>query len=438
MENVDIKYAADIAPVALLSAETNAVENESVQTFPIDCFPPMLRAFVENVSDVYGVPVELPAVSVIAAIASMFRKRIYSQDRHLNYPQIWVMFVARSGVGKTKPLRTAFEPVEAADSRSWEKYIREKEDYDAKVAATKKSSKKEERLTPPIRKHRLITDITPEALIQKIYENGGITVFRDELAGWFKDIGRYNKSGELQSYLSMFDNTPIQLARKTDGDTFIADPYLSIVGTIQPEVLKSVLKQEQMEYNGMAQRFLFVFPDNQKRTYMSDAELDKELSANYAQFIEYIDNIGCDNPVRIEYTPEAWDLIREFDREITNSTNASTNDYMSSMYSKMEVHLFRLMLILWYMERYEQGDIDNVYIDAPLIEKGIRLCRYFISCGEKVFDLIQKQEPQSNISNEHLLHLLSKRYAIKSQSKLADVLGVSQQAVSKALSKTKH
>ena len=438
MENVDIKYAADIAPVALLSAETNAVENESVQTFPIDCFPPMLRAFVENVSDVYGVPVELPAVSVIAAIASMFRKRIYSQDRHLNYPQIWVMFVARSGVGKTKPLRTAFEPVEAADSRSWEKYIREKEDYDAKVAATKKSSKKEERLTPPIRKHRLITDITPEALIQKIYENGGITVFRDELAGWFKDIGRYNKSGEVQSYLSMFDNTPIQLARKTDGDTFIADPYLSIVGTIQPEVLKSVLKQEQMEYNGMAQRFLFVFPDNQKRTYMSDAELDKELSANYAQFIEYIDNIGCDNPVRIEYTPEAWDLIREFDREITNSTNASTSDYMSSMYSKMEVHLFRLMLIIWYMIRYEQGEINNRDVDAPLMEKGIKLCRYFLCCGEKVFDLIQKQEPESNISNKQLLQLLSKRYVIQSQAKLADALGVTQQAISKIFSKTKQ
>lgn len=433
MENVD-KNAA-IVSMGVSSAENS----ESGYSFPIDCFPSKLQEYIKNVADVYGVPIEFPAISVMAAIASMFRKRIYSEERHKNYPQIWVMFVARSGVGKTKPLHVAFEPVVTADSLNWEEYSREKDDYKLKISTMKKSSKKkEEHITPPIYKHRLISDVTPEALVKNIYENGGITVYRDELAGWFKDIGRYNKSGEVQTYISMFDNTPIQLARKTDGNTFIANPYLSIVGTIQPEILKSVLKQEQMEENGMAQRFLFVFPDDQKRAYMSDSQLNEELRTYYAQFIKNIDDIGNEMPVKIEYTPEAWDLIREFDKEITDRTNASTSAYLASMYSKMEVHLFRLMLIIWYMIRYEQGEINNRDVDAPLMEKGIKLCRYFLCCGEKVFDLIQKQEPESNISNKQLLQLLSKRYVIQSQAKLADALGVTQQAISKMFSKTKQ
>lgn len=386
-------------------------------------------------AEVYGVPVEIPAVSVLAAIASMSRKCIYSEDCHLNYSQLWIMIVARSGVGKTKPLHIAFQPVLEADKHNWDIYCREKNEYDRKIAAAKQKDK--ERLVPPVYRHRLVSDTTPEALFKKVYENDGITIFRDELAGWFKDFGRYAKSGEVQNYLSMFDNTPIQLSRKTDGHTFIANPYLSIVGTIQPEVLKSVLKQEQMEFNGMAQRFLFAFPDNQNRAYLSSEKIDGELNAYYMRLIESINDLGDGKPVKVTYTDGAWDAIRNFDKEITDRTNASPNDYLSAMYSKMEVHLFRLILVLWYVERYETQNLSNNFIDAPLTDKGIRLCKYFLSCGEKVFDLMQENETRPAITNERLLRMLAERYRIKSQSKLADALGISQQAISKAFSKSR-
>lgn len=84
----------------------------------------------------------------------------------------------------------------------------------------------------------LNNDATPEALLSTIGESNGITIYRDELVGWFNDFGRYAKSGEVENYLSIYNNTSVRVNRKGENITIINDPFLSVIGTTQPNTLK--------------------------------------------------------------------------------------------------------------------------------------------------------------------------------------------------------
>ena len=88
----------------------------------------------------------------------------------------------------------------------------------------------------------LNNDATPEALLSTIGESNGITIYRDELVGWFNDFGRYARSGEVENYLSIYNNTSIRVNRKGENITIINDPFLSVIGTTQPNTLKRFLK----------------------------------------------------------------------------------------------------------------------------------------------------------------------------------------------------
>ncbi|HJE39080.1 MAG TPA: DUF3987 domain-containing protein [Candidatus Amulumruptor caecigallinarius] len=46
---------------------------------------------------------------------------------------------------------------------------------------------------------------------------------RDELSGWLADIGRYGKSGEIQTYLSYWNGKGATIDRKGEVGTTEAD-----------------------------------------------------------------------------------------------------------------------------------------------------------------------------------------------------------------------
>lgn len=417
--------------------KSNIVESpDGVPSFPIDGFPMATRMFIQEIARVYGVPVDFPAVSVLAAVAAALRKQIYTDQRYKNYPQLWIMIVASSGIGKSEPLKLAFAPLEESDRSAAKQYESEYSAFEARLLAA--GSRKEQaplQRERPVYKQCLITDTTPEALYRAIAINDGITLYRDELAGWFRDFGRYNKSGEVQNYLSIFNNRQIQLARKGDGNRLIVDPYLSIVGTIQPDVLRSTLKQDQMLDNGMAQRFLFAFPDHVKRSYTTTHTLNPELTESYARMIHAAESFSKMETPEIRFDSEAMKLIETFDHEITDRTNATTDDYLQGLYSKMNIHLQRLLLVLWFIhegERYFPLDGEPT-IEGRIVRQAVEMCRYFIATGEKVYDMVRQYTPLKNIGNEMLIREVASRYRIKNQTELAKVLGITQQAVSKML-----
>ncbi len=89
---------------------------------------------------------------------------------------------------------------------------------------------------------------------------------------WFKNFNRYNKGSEEQFWLSVWSGKAIRINRKTTEPTFIAKPFISVIGTIQPAVLNELA--DKRTENGFLDRLLFVAPENLKKEYWSETELN--------------------------------------------------------------------------------------------------------------------------------------------------------------------
>lgn len=413
---------------------SDGYNEDGTPLFPIEGFPKELKDFIQQIAEVYGVPIDFPAMSIICAVAAAIRKRIFSRDKYTNFPQLWCMIVAPSGVGKSEPLKIAFAPIEERDKLLSDIYERDMRDYLARVnSETNKKAKAEVAAqNAPQYKQFLVMDTTPEALFLAIKRNDGVTIARDELAGWFCDFNRYSKSGEIQNYLSIFNNSQFQIARKGDGNMLVYKPYLSVVGTIQPKALTDALKEGFKSGNGIWQRFIYVYPSKVKRIDPNNKEVSPALINYYYTFIKNAFEIGKNEPIEIKYTPEAKQIVLEYNRELTALTNSTDDDDLRSLYSKMSIHLCRILLVLWYVH-YGCKSSERRKIDEIVARQGVAMCRYFVATGEKVYDLMRGKPTKSDMSVKDLILALNAKHPIVNQSKFAECIGLSQPLISKIL-----
>jgi len=227
-------------------------------TLPTENAPKFLKDFGGDIADVHGVPIEFAIVSLISGFASaVSNKAILKTDKYTNYAQFWFVIVAPSGTGKSEPLSVAYKPIEKYEGAEIERYREGMKEWKKQCFYASKNG--EPKPDAPIQKRITCADYTPEALFELLSNNPAITIHRDELVGYFNDIGRYNKSGELAHYMSCFNNKQFSIDRKSnDVPIFVSEPILSIIGTIQPEVMQKVAGSNSMRENGYLQRCLYI------------------------------------------------------------------------------------------------------------------------------------------------------------------------------------
>ena len=391
-------------------------------SFPVDSMPKFLKEFSKDIADVYGVPIEFCVVSLISGFASAIgSKARLKTEKYINYSQFWFVIVAPSGTGKSEPLAVAYKPIHEHEKAE---FIRYKEDMKNWQTAKSNGDPLPEK---PKQKRITCSDTTPEALFELLSENPALTIYRDELVGYFQDIGRYNRSGEVAHYLSCFDNRQFSIDRKSsDMPIFISKPILSMVGTVQPEVIQKIANGNSMRENGYLQRCLFVYPDEVSSPPYSKKELKQDLVNNYEKAITYLLNFP--ETVEYELSQEAGDMYVSFYNEMTSATNGIPDDYMKALYSKMKIHALRLALVLAVIDTVENDGTNEV--SGEVMRYAVELCRYFVETGRKMY----APPPPPNLTSGDLYRALHQTYGIKNQTKFAESLGVSQQTVSKALS----
>ena len=254
-----------------------------------------------------------------------------------------------------------------------------------------------------------------------------ITLFRDELSGWFSDFGRYNKNGEVGHYLSMFNNSDLKINRKTQEPILIHKPFISVVGSIQPEVVSAILKNQSLIENGFASRFLFAYPKDIKKPYYSDKQVSQEVISRYDELIEHLKRLPLiEKPV--ELSIEAKRLYVDFVNSLTDKSNKSTHNYIKAIYAKMDIHLLRIVLILHIVEGvYDDVQWMTFKIQGNTMQYAINIVEYFISTSLMLYD-------QNNISNFNIsdaIRLIEKEKGIANKQAFADSIGVTRQYISK-------
>lgn len=413
--------------INLLSSDIKSISKQTEEKenyFPMEGMPQILADLINDNVAVYGSPLEYFASTLLVACGSVVRKRAVLDDgKYKNYPQLWIMYIGSSGIGKDAPLKIAFKPIQDYDEISYQTYLKDIAEWKVIDAACKKA--KDSSPERPTIKMILIDDATPESFYPCLQNNGGLTLHRDELSGWFADFGRYSKSGEVARYLSLFTNGTFSISRVGREHIKISDPFYSIIGGIQPEVLAAALKENQMRENGFAQRFLFAFPDNAMQPKYSEAIPNPLYPLYYKRLIEYLHNTDFGT---LTLSTEAKSYYVKFVDEMVNERNSITIEYRQALYSRFRMHVLRIALTLELVSSYPNGLNETKTVSLESMKYAIDICRYFIKCGLKVEKLGNANNEKPQDMKELAKLLLAKGVV---QLEVARLTGLSQSTVSR-------
>lgn len=257
---------------------------------------------------------------------------------------------------------------------------------------SKKEKQEASEIVEPILAKSILTNFTPEVLYKRLSENlRGCTVVSDEMTTFFDGMNNYSKGDQIGVYLSMWSNQSTTIDRIGNPiPLFIKNPYLSIIGGLQPRMLGGAFPIQKLN-NGFYQRFLFAFPESISKQPINDNEFDNAIFDRYRSYInDYYSNVSVqkidgnlDSKI-LNWSAEAKEFFYQWQRENCEKVNEYQNNVKGEIISKFDNHFIRLSLILQIMEDPQS---DEIQINA--VQGAKELCNYFMNCSFKVLSLIQ-------------------------------------------------
>jgi hypothetical protein len=385
-----------------LSAD-NQMSDEQVLSFPIDSFPIAIQEIIKSTNECLNFPIDFIGSAILfsASVAIGNTHRIELKRKWHSNCVVYLALVGRPNSNKSHPLAFAIDPLYKKDAISHHDYINKLKEFEAYLQLTKKEKEEQDKIEKPILIKSIIGDITQETIVD-IHQNNlrGIGVARDELASWFMNFDRYNKGSEEPFWLSNWTGAPLISDRKTAGNYYIAKPFISVIGTIQLGILNELGKHNRNQ-NGFVDRILFAAPDNLKKPYWNEKELDKSIYELWESIINRLfdlkldlDELNQPNPKTIKYRKEAFDLLNKWQRLNTDVCNSMEDEVLSGILGKFDTHVIRLSLII-HLLKYGCNESDGHEISYDTTSSAIALVEYFQSNAKKVYEIIANQNPLS-------------------------------------------
>jgi hypothetical protein len=424
--NLDSSISQDKVPGQI------KVTKAPVPPFPIDGLPEEIQILIKECQLVYNTPLDFWAAGILAATAVGMGNSCLLMTKYINNTALWWLFAAPSGSGKSEPLDFAFAPFSKIDSENLKAYKIKKSEYDTIVALSKNERESQdisENPIPPVCIQHVLKDFTPEALAIAQYNNPhGILLHRDELMGWINDIGRYNRSGEVENMLTSWSGKGYTTNRKTQDPIRVDNPCISIAGGLQVSKLHDLAKDGRRD-NGMIPRCAFIFPDDCDKQKYSTRVLPTELVLKYETYIHSLLDIKEGTVFQLSLDAET--LYTEFFNLNVDLINSEKADLIKEIYAKLDIMVLRLSVIVHGMKMICEKN-PSLTIEPETMEYCIRLTEYLRATGLKVYHLLHENDAHK-LTKKAVASYLWKEGRITNQSQLANLLGVSHQYINKLI-----
>lgn len=414
----------------------NNTQETSVHTTPKELPISILRLEVqrtiEHYTETFQCSRDFVTSAVFCIVGTLCGKHVTVFDGvYRNHPNMWICHVGTSGSCKSHAVKRLLRPV------LQENYRRCEGASDKHMGSTQgcgNTVAKENRLT--------VSDVTPEGLYQVLFwksqSNDGLLLYRDEIRGFIDDIGRYHNSGEISNYLSIWDGTSFSVVRKTQTSMDVMDPFLSIMGGVQPTVLGKMFKTDRAE-DGFVQRWLFVYPDAQKRPLYSKCPLDSKYEAIWNEIVSRLLKMEDMEFVLSEEAEQVY--IDYFNDTILRADGA--DDYVSSLLAKLRIHVLKWCAVVHVLSCTEGAESfalpTSMVITAEEMQYSVECMRYFEYCGVKALKIILGDSLSPRLTKNQVIKELVSVFGKDNIniSSLAEGIGTSRQYVSKIINNMK-
>jgi hypothetical protein len=424
--------------------------NKTDLIFPIDIFPEPIQSYILECNSKLDSNIDYMGCSLLWLISVSIGNAIEVEVKRgwNENATVWISLVGKAGIGKTPSINNVIFPLQKVNSREIKNYYKELEKFEYYYNLTKKEKEESIEVQKPIKKQFIANDITLEALVDLHQESdNAVGVFKDELAGWLKDMNKYRAGSDLEFWLSCWSGKSVSLNRLTRKGSFVEKPFIPVLGGIQPSILNSFYTEENKD-NGFMDRMLLSFPDSKIELY-NENELEYELLEWYK------DNIICfydtvkkaiqrDKEGNIESLTAKFDedakieWMRMFN-EISNFQNDDNeNEYLKSMYPKQKSYIPRFALLIHVFDEFFGVGGNSLLISKESILKAEKLSKYFIATAKKVkVNSVEvsniKTTAKAGKNNLEKLKLIYEENPDFNRSQTAELLGISRMQINRLI-----
>lgn len=436
IENV-VAEAEDAFLAQFVAApEAPTIKANALNEPPIYGLPQSVQDFIIDVCTKKQVPIEFVLSPLLAVAGTMAgRNAILDGRGYENAPCFWCLVVADAGANKSFPQALITDPLDRINRELIQTNKTELQQWQTECAMLTKKAKGEKPTLPPRPpKCRVeVSDTTREALDEILAGSPyGVCQVRDELSGWLADIGRYGKSGEIQSYLSYWNGRGATIDRKGEVGTTEADRVLfNICGTTQPDVLPDCFPKQYI-VNGFAHRFMFFWPQ-----IIPPKKIERyPLKPDTFQWDRLMQNLNAirQYSTRITLSEEATDIAMQYEQEIEEAKALTeTSQYEMGALSKLNIYMLRLACVS-RMLAIAEGD-TSLEVTVKEMEWATDLCRYLHTTQMRVYEVLMCGRKTKPMTDREIIREVMRRYADKgvTQGKLAKALGVTQAYISQCV-----
>jgi hypothetical protein len=211
-------------------------------------------------------------------------------------------------------------------------------------------------------------------------------------------------------------------------------------GTIQNGILEELAKNSRTQ-NGFIDRILFVILNNKKEPW-SDSDLPQEIIDSWYRIIQNLLEMPLSfdaetqnpKPQVLRFTPEAKALLIAWQRKNTDACNAAESELLSGMYSKMDMHILRLALILELLQ-YACGESQKLAIGERAVEGAIKLAEYFKKSALKVHSILSNASPLDKFptDKQNFYHELPDTFTTEQGKEIAKSVGLPERSFKRFL-----
>lgn len=442
-------YGARLKPDPVVLAAP--VKPETVtSSFPLEVYPPHIRHYIEESSAKSDLVADFMASSVLWVLSLIIGNsfKVVAKSNWVESGVIWMCLVGKAGVSKTPSIKNIIQPLEIISGNNAKLYEKKKKQFDEYDALSKEEKSKTQEVFKPHKEQFIVGDLTLESLIELHEMNpNAIGVFKDELAGWVKDMNKYRTGSDLEFWLSAWSCSSVSVLRKTVKSNYIRAPFFPVLGGIQPKILARIFGQEMQE-NGFVDRLLLCYPDAEVSDYI-EAEVPGDVIQRYNDYINNFyysvkalmvkDDEGDEVKAKlltIEKKRAKQRVVKAINTIAQRQRSPDEPVYVQGMLSKQRAYLYRFSLLLQVLwNHYNDKPLDS-QIQAEAVEGAEKLVNYFVAMSKKV---TQQGRDQGELEERvHGLKGKSAQDKFKAmyqadpglnKTHAADVLGVTRQTI---------
>jgi hypothetical protein len=379
-----------------INTQEDVIIKKEDLVFPIDIFPKDIQDYLIECNTKLDSSIEYMGCSMLWLISVCIGNSIQVEvkkgwNENLS---VWISIVGKAGLGKTPSISNVVFPLTKINAKEIKTYIKESEKYEFYSNLSKKEKEEHNEVFKPVKTQFIANDITLEALVDLHQESdNAVGVFKDELAGWLKDMNKYREGSDLEFWLSTWSGKSVNLNRLTRKGSFVEKPFIPVLGGIQPSIFNTFYTDENKD-NGFMDRMLLCYPDLKIDKYNTN-EISEDILKWYKEVvISFYDTLkgvikrddeGDIISLTAKFSDEAkkeWERMFNEMTDVQNDDNE--NQYLKSMYPKQKSYIPRFACLIHVFDEFFSDGGNTLLISKESILKAEKLSKYFIATAKKI------------------------------------------------------